>query len=183
MAKSLIVNSSIVNCQFIEQSEILILLLVHLLLRARGFVLLSAEVQNAVNYHSQHLLSCRCTIQAGIIPHRFDIDKYVARDIALFEVAIVKSDNIGEVVVPEELDIHRTMTLRRAENIVYLGNLVAALLLCHLTQPPAHKSLLWQAVVARICVEVDIHAAKVVKNGKRKAENGKLLVFRFSLVV
>ena len=165
MAKSLILNS-----QFIEQREILVLLLVHLLLRARSFVLLTAEVQNAVNYHSEHLLSCRCAIQSGIIPHRFDIDKYIAGNIALFEVAIVKSDNIRKVVVPEELDIHRTMPLRRAENIVYLGNLVAALLLCHLTQPTAHKSLLWQAVVARICMKHYIHSAKVVKRRKTKDE-------------
>ena len=68
---------------------------------------------------------------------------------------------------PEELDIHRTMTLCRAENIVYLGNFVAALLQCHLTQPAAHKSLLWQAVAARICIEVDIHSAKIVKRREK----------------
>ena len=133
MAKSLILNS-----QFIEQSEILILLLVHLLLRVSGFVLLTAEVQNAVNYHAQHLLSCRCAIQSGVVLHCFDIYEDVACDIALFEVAVVECYDVCEVVVAEELYIHRTMAFCRAENIVYLGNLVAPLLLCHLVKPLAY---------------------------------------------
>ena len=158
--KSQILNSqlSILNSQFFEQREILVLLLVHLLLGARGFVLLAAEVQYAVNNHSQHLLACSCAIQAGIIAHRLDVDEDVACNKALFQVAIIEGYDIGEVVVAEELDIHCTMTLCRAENIVYLGNLVATLLLCHLTQPTAHKALLWQAVVAVVGMKQYIHS-------------------------
>ena len=163
--KSQILNSqlSILNSQFFEQREILVLLLVHLLLGARGFVLLAAEVQYAVNNHSQHLLACSCAIQAGIIAHRLDVDEDVACNKALFQVAIIEGYDIGEVVVAEELDVHRTMTLGRAEDVVYLPNFVVALLLCHFAQPAAHKSLLRQAVGATVGIKHNIHSAKIEK--------------------
>ena len=101
--------------QLIEQGEILVLLLVHLLLGARSLVLLTAEVQNTMNNDAQHLLARCGTIESGIVAHGLDVDEDIARDVALLEVAVVEGYDVGEVVVPEELDVHRAMTLRRAE--------------------------------------------------------------------
>ena len=152
-------NSLILNSQFIEQSEILILLLVHLLLGARGFVLLAAEVQDSVNNNSQHLLACSCSVQAGIVTHGLHIDEDVACDIALFEVAIVEGYDVGKVVVTEELDVHRAMSLCRAEDVVHLLDAVVALGACNLAQPLAYESFISQPVVAPV-VEIEyIHCA------------------------
>ena len=112
----------------IEQREILILLLVHLLLGTRSLILLTAEVEYTVYDHTQHLLTCRCSIEACIVAYGFDIDEDIACDITLFEVAIIEGYDVGEVVVTEELDIHCTMTLCRAEYIVHLGNFEVVLL-------------------------------------------------------
>ena len=131
-----------------------------------------------MNYHAEHLLTRRSSIQTGVVAYSFDVDEDIASDVASLQVAIVEGYDVGEVVVTEELDVHRTMTLCRAENVVYLGNIEVALFACYLAQPTTYKSLLRQSVVALLCVERNIHSAKVRKNGiiyKINVDNSVLL--------
>ena len=146
-----------------EEGKILVLFFVHLTLGTRCLVLLSAQVENTVNYHSQHLLAGGSAIEAGIVPYRLDIYKDVAGDVTLFEIALVEGDDVGEVVVAEELDIHLSVSLCRAEDIGDFGNLIATLLYRHFTQPTANKPLLWQTITARIVIEHYIHTTKIGK--------------------
>ena len=95
------------------QSKILILLAVHLTFGAGRLVLLSAQMQQAVHHHAEHLLACRRAIYAGVVGDGLHVDKYVATNHArALAVAVVEGDHIGEVVVTDEVNVHLAVHLR-----------------------------------------------------------------------
>ena len=124
----------------------------HLLLVPGALVLLTAQVQHAVSQYAVHLVGLGSAIDARIVSHRIDINKDIARhDFRALAVAVVEGDDVGEVVVTDEVDVHLAVYLRRAEYIVYIAHAVA--LLCgHTPEPLGRQSLLGQTICAIIVV-------------------------------
>jgi hypothetical protein len=100
---------------------------------------MSAEVQCSVNNHAAHLVDRQDIIYIGVIRNRSHIDIYLASYNALAypTIAILKGDDIGIVVVTEEVAVHLAMILRGAKYIVYLASGIT-LLAYNLLNPTAY---------------------------------------------
>ena len=68
-------------------------------------------------------------------------------------LALLEGYNIGIVVVSEEVSVHLTMILRRAEDVVYLTYLIS-LAMYHLLEPASQYKALCRQVVAILIIEM-----------------------------
>ena len=82
-----------------------------------------------MNNYAAHLVELRCSVNAGIVGNGLDIDEYIACNYPLaFAVAVIEGDDIGKVVVAEELTIHLQKSLGRAEDVGHIAQRVTLLL-------------------------------------------------------
>ena len=80
-----------------------------------------------MHYYTSHLVDRQGIIYISIILNCGNVDIYLASDNALLypTLAVLKSDDVGIVVVAQEVAVHLSVVLRRAEDVVYLTSLVA----------------------------------------------------------
>ena len=106
-------------------------------------------------HYAAYLVDRQCLIYCGIIYHGSYVDVYLAVNDVFCEACftLLEGDDVGEVVVAQEVAVELSVVLRRAEDVVYLACGVP-LAAYNLLYPATCCEASGQRVVASLGVEM-----------------------------
>lgn len=121
-----------------------------------GEIVVSDEVQHAVNHHAQQLCFTRNIKIFGIVAHPIVADEHISTHIFILD--IIESDDIGVVVVAEILFVHVPKILVGAENIRQVSR-ETMLVLHGVVNPILQRLHVGKGEIDIFKVKINVHCA------------------------